>query len=58
MTFTSDGLIQQFLDVLGVQLLTASGHSIAFLAVSALFALCITSFMVLLFKFLVYIRKG
>lgn len=58
MSFTTDGLIRQFLDVLGVTIETASGHNIAFLAFSALFGLCITAFMVLLFKFLVYIRKG
>ena len=45
MSFTADGLIRQFLDVLGVTIETASGHNIAFLAFAALFGLCITAFM-------------
>lgn len=57
MTLT-DGLIQQFLDLLGVQINTATGNYVAFLAGAALLCVAVVSFMVLLFKFLCYIRRG
>lgn len=58
MSFQSNGLIQKFLDLLGVQVETASGQYIAFMAGSAILALTIIALMLLLFRFLVFIRKG
>lgn len=58
MTFNPDGIIQQFLDILGVTVETASGQYIAFMVSAAILALVIVSLLLLLFRFLVYIRKG
>lgn len=58
MSFSSDGIIQQFLDILGVTVDTASGQYIAFTVSAAILALVIVSLLLLLFRFLVYIRKG
>lgn len=58
MTFTADGIIQTFLDLLGVTVDTASGQYIAFIVSSSVFGICIVAFLLLLFKFLVYLRKG
>lgn len=58
MTFVSDGLIQRFLDLLGVSIQTETGFFIAFIIVSAIVAIALVSLMLLIFKFLVYLRKG
>lgn len=58
MSFTVDGLIQQFLDLLGVTISSYTGYYIAFVVCGILFAICVVSFMLLLFKFLVFLRKG
>lgn len=58
MTFSADGIIQQFLDILGVTVETASGQYIAFMVSAAILALVIVSLILLLFRFLVFIRKG
>lgn len=57
MTIVDSGLVQQFLDLLGVELTTATGHYVAFLAVSSLAVVALVSLLVLLFRFLVYIRN-
>lgn len=58
MNILPDGLIQQFLDILGIQITTATGHYVAFLATSSLAAVALISLMVLIFRFLVYLRRG
>lgn len=58
MSILPDGLVQQFLDILGIQVTTASGHMIAFMVTAALSAVALISLMVLIFKFLVYLRRG
>lgn len=58
MSFTSDGIIQSFLDLLGVTVETSSGQYIAFTVCAAILALTIIALMLLIFRFLVYIRKG
>lgn len=58
MTFVSDGLVQRFLDILGVSVNTATGQYIVFIITSAIVAITIVSLMLLFFKFLVYLRKG
>lgn len=57
MTITEGGIISQFLDLLGVELTTATGDYVAFLVSASLAAVCVITFTVLLFKFLVYLRK-
>lgn len=58
MIFTDDGIIAQFLSILGVQITSYDGYYIAFVVSSALAACIIVSFLVLLFKFLCFIRRG
>lgn len=58
MSITSDGLIQQFLDILGIELTTASGNYVAFIITASLSAVALISLMILIFKFLVYLRRG
>lgn len=58
MSFTTDGLIYKFIDLLGVTLETSTGQYIAFVVCAVIFAICIVSFMLLLFRLLVFIRKG
>lgn len=58
MTVLPDGLVQQFLDVLGIEITTATGNYIAFLVTGALIAVALVSLLVLIFRFLVYLRKG
>ena len=58
MTITPDGLIQQFLDILGIQLTTATGNYVAFIITASLSAVSLISLMILIFKFLVYLRRG
>lgn len=58
MNITSSGLIQQLLDILGVEITTATGHYVAFLLTGCLTAVALISLMVLIFKFLVYLRRG
>ena len=47
MTIVDSGLVQQFLDLLGVELTTATGHYVAFLAVSSLAVVALVSLLVL-----------
>ena len=58
MSFTSNGLIQRFLDLLGVSIQSETGIFIAFIIVSAIVAISLVSLMLLIFKFLVFLRKG
>lgn len=58
MTITPDGLIQQFLDILGIELTTATGNYVAFIITASLSAVALISLMILIFKFLVYLRRG
>lgn len=58
MIFSADGIIQKFLDLLGVTVTTSTGQYIVFVIASAFCAVCVVSLMLLIFKFLVYLRKG
>lgn len=58
MIFSSTGLIQQFLDFLGVQLQTADSYYIAFVTVGALGVVLVAFVLSFIFKLLVYIRKN
>lgn len=58
MIFTNDGLIQSFLNFLGVSLTTSDGYYLAFLTVSVLAVVILVLIMSFIFKFLVYLRKG
>ena len=58
MTFTADGLIQKFLNLLGVTVTTSTGQYIVFIISAAVIAVSIVCLMLLIFKFLVYLRKG
>lgn len=58
MNFTPDGLIQKFLDLLGVSVTTSTGQYIVFIISAAVIAVSIVCLMLLIFKFLVYLRKG
>lgn len=58
MTITPDGLIQQLLDILGIELTTATGNYVAFIITACLSAVALISLMILIFKFLVYLRRG
>lgn len=58
MSITPDGLIQQFLDILGIELTTATGNYVAFIITASLSAVALISLMILIFKFLVYLRRG
>lgn len=58
MTFIQDGLIQQFLNLLGVNINNATGYYIAFIIASAVFAVITVCLALLIFRFLVYLRKG
>ena len=58
MNITDTGLIKQFLDILGIEITTATGNYVAFMASAALLAVALIALMVLLFKLLVYIRRG
>lgn len=57
MTLVDSGLVKQFLDMIGIQITTASGGYIAFLVVSILIGLIVITFSMFLFKFLVYVRR-
>lgn len=58
MKILESGLIYDFLNLLGVEIITSTGTMLAFLAAAALLCVCIVSTLVLIFKFLVYIRRG
>lgn len=58
MIFSADGLINQFLNFLGVSISTSDGYYIAFVTVSALGLAVVTLILTFIFKFIVYIRKG
>lgn len=58
MTFVPDGLVQRFLDILGVSVNTSTGQYIVFTIASAIIAVTIVCLMLLIFRFLVYLRKG
>ena len=57
MTLVDSGLVKQFLDLIGIEITTASGGYIAFLVVSILIGLIVITFAMFLFKFLVYVRR-
>lgn len=57
MTFNVGGLISELLDFMGVQLTTSTGYYIAFLACACILAVVFVSFICLLFRFLVYLRR-
>lgn len=58
MTFTSNGLVQRFLDLLGVTVTSSTGQYIAFMIASAVVAVAIVCLMLLIFRLLIYLRKG
>lgn len=58
MRLLDNGLIYDFLSLLGIEIVTSTGTMLAFLAVAALLCVCIVSTLVLIFKFLVYLRRG
>lgn len=58
MSFTSSGLIKQFLDFLGVTITTQTGEYLAFIITSAVFGLLALATLVFIFRLLVFIRKG
>ena len=58
MSFLPSGLVDKFLDILGVSIDSSTGQYIAFIAVSALVGISIVSLMSLIFKFLVFLKKG
>lgn len=58
MNIIPDGLVSRVLDFLGVECTTITSQYIAFVSVSSLFALLSLSLMVLVFRFLVFLRKG
>lgn len=57
MTIVVGGLVDQFLDVIGIQVTTMTGYYIVFLTVSCLLGVTLISLMGLLFRFLVYLRR-
>lgn len=58
MNIIPDGFVSRVLDFLGVECTTITSQYIAFVSVSSLFALLSLSLMVLVFRFLVFLRKG
>lgn len=58
MSFTSDGLIQKVLDLLGVTITTSDGFYLAY--ISALIVAIVFLIVIFfgLFKFLVYLKRG
>lgn len=56
MTLT-DGLVNEFLSLLGFRAVTSDGIQIAFIVTAAILAVVIVSFMTLLFKFFVYLNR-
>lgn len=58
MNFIPDGIISKFLDLIGVECTSITSQYIAFVTCGSLFALLSIALMVLLFRFLVFIRKG
>lgn len=58
MTLLDSGLIHDFLNLIGIQITTTTGTMVAFIVCASLLCVCIVSCLVLLFKFLVYLRRG
>lgn len=58
MTFIENGLVQRFLDLLGIDIITATGGYIAVSLVSCILAISIVSLMLLIFRLIVYLKKG
>lgn len=58
MKLLNTGLIYEFLSLLGIEIVTSTGTMLAFVACAALLCVCIISTLVLIFKFLVYLRRG
>lgn len=52
------GLIQDFLSLIGIEVVTSTGAFVAFLVCASLLCVCVVSCIVLLFKFLCYLRRG
>lgn len=53
----TNGLVTDFLSLLGFQTINPDGVQLAFMVCSALLCVVIVSFMTLLFKFFVYLNK-
>lgn len=56
MIFSVDGILHQFLDLLGVQVSNPDAMYLCFIVCASLFACVAISFLVLLFKFLCYFK--
>lgn len=57
MSFTTNGIIYKLIELLGVTIETSTGQYIAFVVGGTIFAICIVSFMLLLFRLLVFIQR-
>lgn len=53
----TQGLVQDFLDLLGFQAVSNDGVELAFTITSALLAMVMVTFMILLFKFFCYLKR-
>lgn len=58
MNFIVDGFLARFCTLIGIEITSATGMYIAFTCGAFIFAIIVISFMVLLFRFLCYIRRG
>lgn len=58
MSFTSDGLIQKVLDLLGVTITTSDGYYLAYLSALVIAIVFLIIIFFGIFKFLVYIKRG
>lgn len=56
MTFTSNGLLNKFLDLIGVQITSVDAQYISFIVLACVFGAITIAFLVLIFKFLCYLR--
>lgn len=56
MTFVNNGLLNNFLDLIGVQINSPDAQYIAFIVLACVFGAITISFLVLIFKFLCYLR--
>lgn len=53
----TDGLVTDFLSLLGFEAINPDGTQLAFMVCSALLCVVIVAFMTLLFKFFVYLNR-
>lgn len=58
MNILDTGLIHDFLELLGIQIITQTGAHIAFVVCGTLLAVCLSLVLSFLFKLIVYIRRG